>query len=154
MNRSVWCLKQQNYIVWSISFHHFIEMQQIYYMWNIMSNIIKKMLSSTTKVLKWLRDLNVYVAAYDDTPEVRRDQIVASKVYLVLLLICMLVLINYTAFSQQTINEKVENTSFTEYKRLSSMYSNTLSCSCSQIAVSLGSFISINVKFHQVCRIK
>lgn len=113
--------------------------------------IVRRTRSWKDILINNLRDLNVYTAAFDDPVEIRRDQIVSTRVYLILLVFCMLALVNYTAFSPQTFSMKVNNPTFAEYEHLEAKYSSRLSCSCSKIAVSPGSFVNINVSFHQVC---
>ena len=107
--------------------------------------------SSKNQILKFIGNLNAYTAAHEDTPEIHRNQILATRVYFVLLALCMLVLVQYTALSRQTINGKMANPSLIDYERLAMIYPDTLSCSCSQIAVSTGLFITIETAFHQVC---
>ena len=54
-------------------------------------------------LITYIRKLNVYTEANDDPPGVRENQILATRFYLILLLFTMLVLVGYTALSQQTL---------------------------------------------------
>lgn len=101
--------------------------------------------------LNYLRKLNVYTEAYEDTPEVRADQIISTRVLLILLINTMTILVVYTALSWQTFTVEVNNPSESDYLRLQSMYPNTITCPCSQLTISAGSFITIDATFHQVC---
>ena len=115
-----------------------------------MSVIIRASPSWKKRIFEYIDGFNVYLAAFDDPPETNRDQKITTKIYLVLLSCCMLILVNYTAFTPQTFSIKVENPSLVEYQRLEAKFNRTLSCPCSQIAISPGSFVNISVQFHQV----
>ena len=107
--------------------------------------------SLKSQIIRFVRNLNAYQAAHEDTPAIRRNQILATRVYIFSLAFCMFVLVQYTALSRQTITGKLENPSLASYERLETLYPDSLSCPCSQIAVSSGFFIGIEATFHQVC---
>lgn len=101
--------------------------------------------------LQYFYELNIYVAAHEDTPEVRHDQILSTRLYACLLTISMLIVLQYTALSSQTIITKVEKLTLSKFEKLEALYPNSLSCPCSQIATSPDTFITMEIKFHQVC---
>lgn len=101
-----------------------------------------------------LKKVNVYVEADEDSLDTQVNQILATRLFLVLMCISMFALAVYVLGSQRTYTVEVNNITQVEYERLQSKYPNTISCPCSQVSMSLGSFININVTFHQVCLMK
>jgi hypothetical protein len=116
--------------------------------------IIERIHALQRLLFTYIRKLNVYTAAIDDLPAVREDQIRATRVYLILLLLAMIVLTGYTALMRHTVIVEVNNQSQIQYELLQSLYPNTISCPCSQFIISVGTFVTINTTFHQVCLVR
>lgn len=83
-------------------------------------------------------------------PRILRDQLLATRIYLPLLLISFLVLVLFTSMSQTAVSVTVSRPSLTIYQQLQVDYPNTLSCPCQQIAINYGDFLSIIPSYHQV----
>ena len=113
--------------------------------------VIERVLLLRVLLVKYLLNLNIYTTIDEDSREYRLDCIVATRVYVILLIASMFSLIGYTAFSHQQFVVRVENPLLNEYEHLQAIYSDTLSCSCSQISIPLSTFITIDTTFHQVC---
>ena len=105
-------------------------------------------------LLTRLKHVNVYVEADDDPHDTRAKQIRATRIFIALISISIVVLVTYTMGSQRIITVEVKNISQAEYERLQAIYPNTFTCPCSQVSISLGSINSIHVTFHQVCLMK
>ena len=107
------------------------------------------------KLQQWLvakiRNINVYIETNDDRPQVRENQIRATRIYLVLLIFSICILSTYTALSRQTQTVVIKNPSQTEYEHLEALYPNTISCPCLHTIISYETFVTISVTFHQVC---
>lgn len=102
-------------------------------------------------LVTYMKRLNVYTVTNHDPPGVRENQIRATRVYLILLLLAMSILSGYTALSRQTLTVNVNNPSQVEFEQLQALYPNTISCPCSHIIISQGSIVNITATFHQVC---
>ena len=99
---------------------------------------------------KRLRKFNVYTEAHEDSPQKRRDQILSTRIYIILLVISLSALVEYTALNWQLIHVEVHNPSLITYEGLYAKYARTLNCPCMRAAFDIGKFASIAVSFHQV----
>lgn len=116
------------------------------------SSFLKGRITIVKQMLLTLRRFNLFVDGRkrdEQDGEVLRDQILSTRVYLVLMTI-MLVIALFILFTEMTIQVTVDNPSFETYKYLETIFSDTLSCPCDQIAVLYSSFISIETTYHQV----
>lgn len=97
--------------------------------------------------------LNIYQKSPDSHEEVdedpyeQRTQIVATRVYFVLLVLILVIFLVVTCLNSETIISTVQNPTFDQIQSLpmSSI------CPCSNISFSYDKFVSNNVSFHQVC---
>lgn len=106
------------------------------------------------QLITYIKKVNIYTEVHDDPPNVRENQIYATRIYLILLILAMTILTGYTALSRQTVIVEMNNPSQFQYERLQALYPNTISCPCSRITISAGSFINITATFHQVCSVR
>ena len=97
-----------------------------------------------------LQRFNIYVECHSDSPGSRRDQIVSTRVYIVLLLLSVVSLSEYAALSWRLLTFEIHNPTFATFEHLQAEYPETLTCPCTHIAVDVGKFVSIAVSFHQV----
>lgn len=74
----------------------------------------------------------------------------ASRIYAVLLASSISVLVLFNGLSLSTISVTVQSPTLATYETLQTQYSNVLSCSCKQIDVPYGTFLSMRVLQHQV----
>ena len=81
---------------------------------------------------------------------IRRDQILATRVYLSLLISILSVLVLFTCLSTQNVLVTIPKPSIDMFTKLDATYSQTLSCPCQQIAVPYSSFLSIASTGHPV----
>ena len=76
----------------------------------------------------------------------------ATRLYIILLTVGLVILALYTTIQPQTLTEVVDKPSITEYNRLMKTHGDRLKCSCSLIASKYDRFIKIQPVFHQVKR--
>ena len=103
--------------------------------------------------LATLAKLNFFVDAKtlrEGNEQVLHDQVLSTRIYLVLLTAIICTLVFFTAFNKTVITVKVSSPSLATYEQLQARYPTTLSCSCSQVAVPYADFISIKATFHPV----
>ena len=74
----------------------------------------------------------------------------ATRLYMVLITVGLVILIFYTIIQPQLIKKTVNRPSLDVYERLLRDHTETLRCPCSSIASFYGEFVSITPVFHQV----
>jgi hypothetical protein len=79
--------------------------------------------------------------------------VISTRFYIVLFIICILVLGFFNGLATVTVQETVLSPSIVTFEKLHAIYSNTLSCTCQQIAIPYGSFATVQPIFHQVSHI-
>ncbi|CAF3863157.1 unnamed protein product [Rotaria sp. Silwood1] len=104
-----------------------------------------------TIVRNKITTFNLFPDRVDDDENRIREQRYASRLYLVLLCVSVLVLIIITSLSPQYNTCTIEFPTITIYKELQSRFPNTLTCPCSQVNIPYGRFIQLYPSFHQVC---
>lgn len=80
-----------------------------------------------------------------------RTEILATRLYLALLSVAVVIIAFYISLDVQTRTVTVPYPSQTVYKYLEAQYSSTLKCSCQQISIPFREFMSISVTYHPVC---
>ncbi len=104
-------------------------------------------------VTKKLGQLNFFRDAetmHEGDDRVLRNQIITTRVYLLLLFVNLLILVMFTSLTETTVSVTVLSPSLAIYERLQVDYPNTLSCPCRQITITLEDFLSITPTYHQV----
>ncbi|CAF4193858.1 unnamed protein product, partial [Adineta steineri] len=99
----------------------------------------------------YFRKVNIYYSDSNLTPEQRdhenRSNIIATRIFLIVLIITFIIFILAFRLSFQTITVTISNPTQEQFQNLPF----TTYCPCSRISISYNQFTSINVKFHQVC---
>jgi hypothetical protein len=83
----------------------------------------------------------------DEDPYEQRTQVVATRVYFILLVLILFIFLLVTCLNSETITNTVQNPTFDQIK---SLPANRI-CPCSRISFSYDKFVSSNASFHQVC---
>jgi hypothetical protein len=88
-----------------------------------------------------------------DDDQRRQREILATRIYLLLLIVSVIILVIYTFIDTQTKLVTIVNPSQQQFDqlRLHPRSSPTLDCPCQNIIVSYQSFISIKPHYHQLC---
>ncbi|CAF4074750.1 unnamed protein product [Adineta steineri] len=77
-----------------------------------------------------------------------------TRIYLILLLTTFFILIFYLSLKKETVTTTIQNPSVLQYKQLFILYSHTLQCPCTRIAIKHKKFITeLMPQYHQVCSI-
>ncbi|CAF0941204.1 unnamed protein product [Adineta steineri] len=75
-----------------------------------------------------------------------------TRIYLILLLTTSFILIFYISLKKETVTITIQNPSVLQYKQLFILYSHTLQCPCTRIAIKHKKFITeLMPQYHQVC---
>lgn len=78
----------------------------------------------------------------------------ATRLYLLLLLISFIILTLYTITQQHMFTKEFHKPSFETYNELIRKYDNQLKCSCSSVSSKYQQFIEIEPIFHEICSSK
>jgi hypothetical protein len=102
-----------------------------------------------------LRTLNVFeseLAWFDQ--ERRQREVIATRIYIVLLVIFAVILVNYSLLEIQTQSDTIIKPSQSDFEQLETneIYASTLDCACENINVPYRAFISLVPHYHQVCQ--
>ncbi|CAF0974370.1 unnamed protein product [Adineta steineri] len=102
------------------------------------------------KIRDWLKKVNVF----EDTNRVvsTEQQCLATRVYILLLIISLIILIIYTSLTYYLNTFTITNPSLEQYQQLQERYGlAAVSCSCSRSSITQSTFIELECKFHPVC---
>ena len=80
----------------------------------------------------------------------RREQIITTRLYVVLWIASVLFLSIYVGLASKTIVVSVDSPSLTRVNQLQSGHLNELSCPCTKITTAFGAFTKLNFTAHQV----
>ena len=94
------------------------------------------------------RDARVLPTA---NPQILRDQILATRVLLLLLTLSFSTLVLFTFLTEKLVSVTEPHPSLSTYQRLQAAHPNTLSCPCKQVAITYADFVAVTPKYHQVC---
>jgi hypothetical protein len=101
---------------------------------------------------RWFSEMNFFhqESSINLSPNATQMAIMSSRVYAVLLPMCLCVLVIFYSFGQQSISRTILSPSLADFERLEVLYPATLSCPCQQIAIPFSRFSSVNFTVHQV----
>jgi hypothetical protein len=115
---------------------------------------LNRRMSRIRRPLQALFRLNLFADANtqpsDQPNDAQRDQVVATRVYLLLLAVSVGILALFTGLSTRVTIVIVPQPSIETYKVLEAAQSATLSCPCQRIGMPYSSFLSIQSVQHQV----
>ena len=102
-------------------------------------------------LLKKIRELNWFVTRETyQSAEIRRDQIISTRLYVLLLILSVVILSVYFGFATKSTLIVVENPTINDYKQLHSEDLSEFLCPCSKTTLSFEVFTSFDFTFHQV----
>ena len=105
------------------------------------------------RTIQKLGQLNFFANAEtirQDDEQVLHDQILSTRVYIILMITSICILLISVSLVQNTSSRMVSKPSIDTYERLQAAYSTTLVCRCQEIAVLYSTFLSITPTYHQV----
>ncbi|CAF0764694.1 unnamed protein product [Adineta steineri] len=103
-----------------------------------------------TKIRDWFKKVNVF----EDTNRTItiQQQCVATRVYLLLLVISLFIVVLYTSLIYYLNTFTITKPSLEQYQQLQQRYgSEAVSCPCSRLSITYSSFITLQCEFHPVC---
>ncbi|CAF1470926.1 unnamed protein product [Adineta steineri] len=103
-----------------------------------------------TKIRYWFKKVNVF----EDTNRTVtiQQQCVATRVYLLLLVISLFIVVLYTSLIYYLNTFTITKPSLERYQQLQQRYgSDAVSCPCSRPSITHSSFITLQCNFHPVC---
>ena len=107
----------------------------------------------TIQLLEKLRRLNLFVkpgTQNSDDIQLVRDQILTTRLYIVLFTAAILVITLFTVLRPISVTETVSKPSLDTYLKLEAAHESTLSCLCSQPTVQYTHFFLLEAVFHEV----
>lgn len=97
-----------------------------------------------------LAQLNLFQTRSRD-PDIIRQQILTTRLFILLFSLALLVLLAYTSISERTQTHIIQQPSLANFQTLSLNYPDTLQCTCQQISILPSHFVTTTPRFHQVC---
>ncbi|CAF4440264.1 unnamed protein product [Rotaria sp. Silwood2] len=79
------------------------------------------------------------------------DQLLATRIFLFLLVITLSTVIIFTTFNVQTNTVTIESPTEIIFEQLSTQYSTTLSCPCTKSSIRHDQFILLDLYYHPIC---
>ena len=124
--------------------------------------IIKRKLKLLFKTLYYrFCDYNLFIPDendYDEGHEQQQDPTIAiryqkytTRIYLLLLLVCMYMLFYNAMIKPQVRTVVITDIDLNKFTELYSQYGDILSCPCSRITIFYKTFVSNRIAFHSIC---
>lgn len=98
----------------------------------------------------YLKRLNFFNTYGTDEEQIRRE-ILATRIYLILLPTILTLLIIYSAQKELFYSVTINNPTLDRYQQLMNIYPDTLSCPCAQFSIPYSNFMSLTPQYHSVC---
>ena len=102
------------------------------------------------RFIEHLRKANIYTVKDEDTNERRHNQLISTRIFLVLFVISLIGLVGYSSLNLRSTNVEINNPSRSTFEKLHKLHSQTLVCPCSQTSIRIDKFLHVNVSYHQV----
>lgn len=101
-------------------------------------------------LIEYLKKVNFFD---DDTNDERtkRNQILSTRLYIILFIIILASFTVYLSLSFQTITVSTSKPNQNQYEALLIEFSNTLKCPCENIAVAYKEFVNVKPIYHEIC---
>ncbi|CAF0825632.1 unnamed protein product [Adineta ricciae] len=100
------------------------------------------------KLYDYIKNINLF----DEDEDLNLiDQLLATKVYLILLVSSLIIIVTFTAFTVQTQSVTIHSPAESIFRQLSLQYPSTFSCPCSQTSIRQEYFVSFDLQYHPIC---
>ena len=104
-----------------------------------------------SRIRQYLLTQNLFETR-SSTPDTRRRELVSTRLYVLLLIVCTITLVCYAGLVEQSKSERVAGPSQSAYEDLQSLDTDILQCPCSSILMPYADFVvHLNASFHPVC---
>lgn len=101
-------------------------------------------------IVDYLKKLNFYVSTDEDTQQEYQDQILSTRIFILLFIVSLIGLFGYSTLSYQLTIQQIQNPDQITFENLNSRYSDTLICPCSQTSIEFNQFLQVDLSYHQV----
>lgn len=98
----------------------------------------------------WFHNLNFFESHSNDATVLRNER-TSTRVYIILVIGCLLTFAVYNVFHLKTTSITVITPELTKYDHLESIYKASLRCPCTRVSVPYGRLTTISASFHQIC---
>ncbi|CAF3985031.1 unnamed protein product [Rotaria sordida] len=105
----------------------------------------------TAHVHRTIHNFNLFPSDKKNDLEKERIGIIATRLYIFLTLVGLIILGFYTSFSKRGHTFTVEWPSLLQFEELHSMHSSTLNCPCSRFSMSYARIMSLSPRYHSIC---
>lgn len=117
------------------------------------SGYVNRMMKIIRLAIEKLIQLNIFLdvkTLQERNKKKIRDQVLATRIYLLLFITCLIILVLFNSLATKMISVTVFKPSINTYDRLYGAHSDTLTCPCGGIAVLYSDFISMEYVQHPV----
>ena len=102
-------------------------------------------------MVKKILKMNFFINAQtENSSEIHHDQIIATRLYIILWVTSVVFLSVYIGLSSKTVVVFVDSPTLTHVTQLQSENFNEFSCPCTKITILFGTFTALNFTLHQV----
>ncbi|CAF1490320.1 unnamed protein product [Adineta ricciae] len=105
---------------------------------------------SFRSIVNVLWNVNIF-DSYSSDEYRRQSERISTKIYFLLLIICLIIFTTYTAIEYQEKTISIPYPEQTKFEQMKNTSLKNLQCPCDRIATKYSEFISFNPIFHQVC---
>ena len=122
-----------------------------FYLLGKATSLIDRFKAQSYQVIQFFSKLNLFDKYSNNDPRVIYQQKRTTRLFCIFLCIVVITLFAYTSFAVQIRTKTVLQSSLTTFKQLEQYYSDTLQCSCKQLAIPQNTFVYTEAIYHQVC---
>ncbi|CAF0966699.1 unnamed protein product [Adineta ricciae] len=101
-------------------------------------------------IRRYFIDLNLFDSKTNDA-HVKRNEILSTRIYIVLLLTIVVLFTLYMCLISQTNTITIAKPTQEQFERLTNKYENKLQCLCKQISIPYRQFMNIQPVFDEIC---
>ena len=113
--------------------------------------LVRRLLRQSSSLLKrTIVGLNLF-ENHSRTARIQRYQVIATRLYVTILVVCLLTIALYQGIRQDVRQETVRNPTLSRYLELEMIEVDSLVCSCVQNSVPRQKFITLEATFDDVC---
>ncbi|CAF1542995.1 unnamed protein product [Adineta ricciae] len=105
----------------------------------------------------WMRNVYDYIFKLNffdtetDDEHVKRNEILSTRIYIIVLIIILSLFIEYSSLATQTTIITISSPTQKQFEQLQLKYSIDLKCPCKQFSIPYKEFISVKVKYNEIC---
>jgi hypothetical protein len=120
----------------------------------VSSSSYKSVISAgRSRIIRFLIELNLFSDdPFWSSTLTYREQIVSTRLFIILLSIFVSVVMIYTSLTVQTHEKTFTKFSISDFERLEKEYRNTINVPCSSVSIEYNKFLELSPKYHEVCK--